>query len=50
MSVSVSKVGHLVLRVRELDRSLTFYCGIPGLREVARRDQPSETVIGPSSR
>ena len=38
MSVSVSKVGHVVLRVRELDRSLVFYCGDLGLREVARRD------------
>ena len=38
MSVSVSKVGHIVLRVRELDRSLAFYCGDLGLREVARRD------------
>jgi catechol-2,3-dioxygenase len=38
MSVSVSKIGHLVLRVRDLDRSLAFYCGTLGLREVARRD------------
>ena len=38
MSVSVSKVGHIVLRVRELNRSLAFYCGDLGLREVARRD------------
>ncbi len=38
MSVSVLKVGHVVLRVRELDRSLAFYCGELGLREVARRD------------
>jgi len=36
MSISVSKVGHLVLRVREIDRSLPFYCGVLGLREVAR--------------
>ena len=38
MSLNVSKVGHLVLRVRDLDRSLGFYCGQLGLREVARRD------------
>ena len=38
MSVSVSKVGHVVLRVRDLDRSLSFYCGVLGLTEVARRD------------
>jgi catechol 2,3-dioxygenase len=34
----VSKVGHIVLRVRDLDRALTFYTGVLGLQEVARRD------------
>ena len=38
MSISVSKVGHIVLRVRDLDRSLSFYCGVLGLDDVARRD------------
>ena len=38
MSFSVSKVGHIVLRVSDLDRALTFYSGVLGLREVARRD------------
>jgi catechol 2,3-dioxygenase len=38
MSVSVSKVGHIVLRVRDLERSLSFYCGVLGLEDVARRD------------
>ena len=38
MPVAVSKVGHIVLRVTELDRSLRFYCGVLGLTEVARRD------------
>ncbi len=38
MSVSVSKVGHIVLRVSDLDRALSFYSGVLGLREVARRD------------
>lgn len=37
MSIAVSKVGHLVLRVRDLPRSLAFYEAL-GLREVARRD------------
>ncbi len=38
MSFSVSKVGHIVLRVNDLDRALAFYPGVLGLREVARRD------------
>ncbi len=38
MPVSVSKVGHVVLRVRDLERALSFYCGVLGLAEVARRD------------
>ena len=38
MTLSVSKVGHIVLRVSDLDRALTFYTGVLGLREVARRD------------
>lgn len=37
MAIAVSKVGHLVLRVRELRRSLSFYETL-GLREVARHD------------
>jgi catechol 2,3-dioxygenase len=36
--LSVSKVGHIVLRVSDLDRALEFYSGVLGLREVARRD------------
>jgi catechol 2,3-dioxygenase len=38
VDISVSKVGHLVLRVSDLDRALAFYTGVLGLREVARRD------------
>jgi catechol 2,3-dioxygenase len=38
MPITVSKVGHLVLRVRDLDRALGFYTSVLGLREVARRD------------
>jgi len=34
----VSKVGHIVIRVTDLDRALAFYSGVLGLREVARRD------------
>jgi catechol 2,3-dioxygenase len=36
--VHVSKVGHVVLRVQDLDRSVAFYSGVLGLTEVARRD------------
>jgi catechol 2,3-dioxygenase len=38
VSFSVSKVGHIVLRVTDLDRALALYSGVLGLREVARRD------------
>src|SRR5688572_3363129 len=38
MAISVSKVGHIVLRVGDLDESLSFYCGVLGLKEVARCD------------
>jgi catechol 2,3-dioxygenase len=38
VSLSVSKVGHVVLRVSDLDRALAFYSGVLGLHEVARRD------------
>jgi catechol 2,3-dioxygenase len=38
MPVRVDKVGHVVLRVRDLDTSLRFYTGVLGLSEVARRD------------
>jgi len=34
----VSKVGHVVLRVRDPGRPLSSYCGVLGLTEVARRD------------
>ena len=38
MPLSVTKVGHIVLRVSDLPRALAFYSGVLGLREVARRD------------
>ena len=34
--MGVKALGHAVLRVRDLDRSLTFYRGLLGLKEVAR--------------
>jgi catechol 2,3-dioxygenase len=38
VAIVVSKVGHVVLKVRNLDTALTFYAGVLGLQEVARRD------------
>jgi catechol 2,3-dioxygenase-like lactoylglutathione lyase family enzyme len=38
MPVPVSKIGHIVLRVEDLDPALAFYRGILGLKEIARRD------------
>jgi catechol 2,3-dioxygenase len=36
--LAVEKIGHVVLRVRSLDRSLAFYSRVLGLIEVARKD------------
>jgi catechol 2,3-dioxygenase len=38
VSITVSKVGHLVIRVSDLGRALRFYECVLGLREVARGD------------
>ena len=38
MPASVSKIGHIVLKVEDLDSASAFYCGVLGLKEVARRD------------
>jgi len=34
--MKVQGVGHVVLKVRDLDRSARFYTGVLGLKEVAR--------------
>jgi catechol-2,3-dioxygenase len=36
MGISVRKVGHVVLKVRDLERSAAFYRDVIGLKEVAR--------------
>ena len=36
MGINVRGVGHVVLKVRDLDRSATFYREVIGLKEVAR--------------
>jgi catechol 2,3-dioxygenase len=38
MGITVERVGHVVLKVSDLQRSLTFYRDILGLSEVARGD------------
>jgi catechol 2,3-dioxygenase len=35
-SMKIQGVGHVVLKVRDLDRSAAFYAGVLGLKEVAR--------------
>jgi catechol 2,3-dioxygenase len=36
MTIHVERVGHVVLNVRDLDRAVSFYGGVLGLREVGR--------------
>jgi catechol 2,3-dioxygenase len=38
VAIAVSKVGHVVLNVSDLDQALSFYVDVLGLQEVARRD------------
>ena len=45
MSVTVSHVDHVVLRVASLDRALAFYNGALGLAEVARRRYGNEPWV-----
>lgn len=36
MAIGIQRVGHVVLKVRSLERSVPFYRDVLGLREVAR--------------
>ena len=49
MSIEVMGVGHVVLKVTDLDRSLAFYCTALGLTEVARGDFGDGTMVFLSS-
>lgn len=49
MSIDVMGVGHVVLKVTDLDRSLDFYCTALGLTEVARGDFGDGTMVFLSS-
>jgi catechol-2,3-dioxygenase len=41
----ISRVGHVVLRVRDVDASCAFYCDVLGLREVARGEFGEGTMV-----
>lgn len=49
MSIDVIGVGHVVLKVTDLGRSLDFYCSALGLTEVARGDFGDGTMVFLSS-
>jgi catechol 2,3-dioxygenase len=36
MAITIRGVGHVVLKVRDRERSVQFYCGVLGLKEVGR--------------
>jgi catechol 2,3-dioxygenase len=36
MAITIRGVGHVVLKVRDRERSVKFYCGVLGLKEVGR--------------
>lgn len=40
MGISVKKVGHVVPKVRDLERAVAFYRDVIGLEEVARSCAP----------
>jgi catechol-2,3-dioxygenase len=41
----ISRVGHVVLRVRDIDASCAFYRDVLGLRDVARGDFGEGTMV-----
>jgi catechol-2,3-dioxygenase len=45
MPINISKMGHAVLSVTDLERSLCFYRDALGLSEVARRDFDGEEWV-----
>ena len=43
--ITIEGVGHVVLKVGDIDRSLGFYRDVLGLREVARMPAGSRTMV-----
>ena len=39
MTITIAGIDHVVLRVRDIDTSLKFYCGVLGCREERRIDK-----------
>lgn len=46
MGISVEGVGHVVLKVRDLERSVAFYRDVLGLKEVARYSGKATLRVG----
>jgi catechol 2,3-dioxygenase len=45
MAIQVQKVGHVVLKVRDVEKSAAFYRDVIGLREVARGEFAAKMVF-----
>jgi len=43
--MKVHSIGHVVLKVRSLERSVPFYTEVLGMKEVARNDRPMAFLI-----
>lgn len=45
MAINVQRIGHVVLKVRDLERSAAFYRDVIGLKEVARGQFAAKMVF-----
>ena len=39
------RLAHTMIRVRDLDKSIEFYCGFLGLQEIRRKDLGDEAIL-----